>query len=49
MSRRLDSLEFNDIVHLAEVGPLARLLADDICTLLNRTLEEGSCERVVDE
>ena len=42
-TRDLEPFEFNDIVHLAEVGPLADHLADKLCRLARDNHIEADC------
>ncbi len=42
--RFLEPFEFNDIVHLGEVGPFASYLANEICSVAMINEIEGDCE-----
>jgi hypothetical protein len=44
IARRAPGMTFNDVVHVADLGPLAEVLSDDLCRLLVSTGHQPECE-----
>jgi hypothetical protein len=44
IARRAPGMKFNDVVHVADLGPLANVMTSDVCKLLTATGHRPECE-----